>query len=58
MQYLELEYLERIPEHDLSDAHKPGLIRDLAEVCITHRVCIQPGLHVDAIKQVQQFDFH
>ena len=44
--------------HDLSDAHKSGLIRDLAEIRITNRVCVQAGLHVDAVEQVQHFDFH
>ena len=29
--------------HDLSDAHKSGLIRDLAEIRITNRVCVKPA---------------
>src|SRR2546426_4924385 len=51
-------FLERIPEHDLSDPHKSGLIIDLAEVRITDRVRVQASAHGDAVKQVQHFDFH
>src|SRR5215475_1184494 len=50
--------LERIPEHDLSDPHKSGLIVDLAEVRITERVCVQVSAHCDAVEQVQHFDLH
>ena len=50
--------LERIAEHDLRDPHKSGLIIDLAEVRVAERVCVQVGLHVDTVEQVQHFDLH
>src|SRR5262245_60354637 len=51
--------LERIPEHDLSDAHESRLIGDLAEARITNVICTRTCTsHFDAVEQVQHLDFY
>src|SRR5581483_10307223 len=48
--------LERVPEHQLRDAHEPGLRVGLAEVRVAEVVGALQRAHVDAVEQVQHLD--